>query len=431
MNRSNFRVYAASAILLFSACSKKSTPAPEIPEPEEPKKEGVFVISATPGLGRADILYTVNRLDSGELITEGTGVEQSGSRNFIINNDMLFSLKFGGAGVGAVTAYKINEERQLEKVTDFQTETMHVRGNAGDDILMMKQAWQPAEDFTQWYRFNTKTLQIENQGEFNSEELAGVEKNEKAFFTSFTKVGDKIFAPYWSIVSGQAFMSDYLDSNWIAVYNYPAMTLDKVIRDGRTGSIGAYFASGLEVDENEDIYVFGTKLTYRGRTDTLSDTPSGIMKIKKNTTEYDQTYFLDISKVAGKGQYVYRKMYLGKGNFLLTMGERKSYNPYGTTLALFYPSLIRFAIVNVYDGTFKWVSGTPDPSTIGHTSSDYSDNYSALDGTGYLAITYGTFGSAKSTVYKFDAATATATPGLTTKEGSTTITAINWVPVSQ
>ncbi len=437
MKRVKFFTLVFTALIAFSACSKDSSPIapePETPEPEPElpvKKEGVFVISTAAFSGAAEVLHTSNTLDSGILNTVSSGVEQSGSRSYTVNNGVLFSLMFGGSAAGAVTAYNANSEKQLEKVTDFQSETMHVRSNVGDDVLMMKQAWQPAEEFSKWYRVSSNSLQIEAQGEFNSKELAGIDKNEKAFFTSFAKVGDKVFAPYWSITSGQTFSSNYLDSNWIAVYNYPDMTLEKVIRDGRTGSIGSYFASGLEIDENEDAYVFGTKLQFRTTSDNASNTPAGIMKIKKGTTEYDPTYFINISSAAGEGQYIFRKMYLGKGYFLLTMGsDRKLYNPYGTTLAFFYKSTIRYAIVNVYDGTFKWVTGTPAPETIGYTSADYSENYSPLDGTGYIAISSGSsMFAASSVVYKFDAETATATPGLKVESGF--ITAINWLPVKE
>ena len=437
MKHNKLFIALVSIVLIFSSCSKNNTPDPIVPpEVEEPDgedkpKEGIFVLSGRSGLAGADVLYTSSTLDEGVLVTAGTGVEQSGSRAYIKVNDLFLSMKFGGGGAGGVTAYKVNSDKALEKVTDFQTETMTASGAVGDDVLMMKQAWQPAEDFTQWFRFNSKTLQIENQGELNVKELAGVDKNEKAFFTSLNKVGDKVFAPYWSIQSAQAFYSNYLDSTWIAVYDYPSMTLNKVIRDGRTGSIGAYFASGLEIDEKEDIYVFGTKLGYKSSTDNLSKTPSGIMKIAKGMTEYDKTYFFDLSKTMGEGNYLYRKMYLGKGNFLLTVGERQSYNPYGTTLTIIYKSLLRFAIVNVYDGTFKWVTGAPEPATIFHTSVDYSNNYSALDGTGYLSLTTGSFGNTQTTIYKFDASTAAARPGLNIDNGNIAITEISWVPVTE
>lgn len=260
MKSSKF-LFIIVAVLMFSACSKdESTPHEEDPDEGIPR-EGVFVVAAKSGIAGSDYLLVANTLDEGTLSITGSGVEQSGAdRTYMVKNDMIFSFKFGGTGAGAVTAYKVNTDKKLQKVTEFQTETLQTYGSVGDDILMVKNAWQKEEEYNQWYRFDTKKLEIVAQGEINAEELAGKQKNEKAFFTDIKQVGDKVFAPFWSIESGANFRTNHPDSNYIAVYSYTDMKLEKVIKDGRTGSIGMYYRSGLEVDEQGDLYVLGTKL---------------------------------------------------------------------------------------------------------------------------------------------------------------------------
>jgi len=413
-------------MIFFSACKKNDHP-PIDNEPEaETPQEGVFVLAAKKGLAGADVLYTSATLE-GVLETEGKGVEQNGAdRSYVVQNGMIFSFLFGGSAPGAVTAYKINTAKQLEKVSSFQTETMHVYGTIGDDILMIKNAWQPEEEYANWYRLNTKTLQIVAQGEINANQLAG--NGGKAFFTDLKQVGDKVFAPYWNIESGRTFRTDFPDSTMIAVYSYPDMKLEKVIRDARTGSIGAYFRSGIEVDEQGDVYVIGTKLGPDKSGQFSTKTPVAIMKVKKGTTEYDKSYFFNITEASG-GKYIFKKLYLGKGNFLLVTGDKP--NAYGTTDGVLGGYGIRFAIVNVYDATFKWVTGAPDTQSIYRTT-EYSFNYSPLDGkTGYLGINLldmNTF-TFKGAVYKFDAETAAATETLTL-DGQGGFTSINWVPVT-
>lgn len=430
MNYKKLFISLSAAILLFSACKKNQVaPSPE-PEPTTPTvEEYVYVISARSTTYGADVLYTATSLDNGSLITKAQGIEQSGQRNYVTNGKTLISLKFGGGGAGAVTAYKANANKELEKLTDFQTETMYAYGSVDDEVLMMKQAWQPAETFSQWYRFDTKSLQIAAQGEFNSVELGGAEKNEKVFFNSFTKVGNYVFAPYWSIHSGQTFSTSYLDSAYVAVYEYPSMKVHKIIRDGRTGSIGNYLASGADLDEKGDFYVIGTKAQFRNNStkDRASNTPAGIMRINKGTTEFDKTYFVNLSQHIGSDQIVGRKLYLGKGYYMITTGSPIGIaaNPYATTVL--YGFKPKFAIVNVYDGSFKWVTGVPEASTIQYCS-EYSPNYSPLDGTGYMAVTYTEDGKATSSVFKFDGAAATATKGLTT---TNFITHVSRLPVSK
>lgn len=412
------------SVFIFSACSKDSV-APDEEEPQEEEegpREGVFVLAAKKGLAGADILLTSNTLDEGEISTSGTGVEQSGSdRTYFVKNDMIFSFMFGGSAAGAVTAYKVNASKQLEKVTDFQTETLHTYGGVGDDILMIKNSWQAAEEYMQWYRFDTKKLEIVALGEINTKELAGKQKNEMAFFTDIKQVGDKVFAPFWSIQSGQNFRTSNPDSTFIAVFSYPDMKLEKVIKDARTGSIGAYFRSGMEVDENGDVYVIGTKLGPDSDGQYSTKTPVAFTKIKNGTTEYDKSYFFNITEASG-GKYIFQKLYLGEGNFLLVMGDQP--NTYGTTMYLYTP--ISFAIANVYDASYRPVTGANIPASIYRTT-EYSYNYSPLDGkTGYIGINTLTDPGA---IYKFDAETATATPALKVDAGG--FTSISWVPVSE
>ncbi len=435
MNHNKLLIALGCILLISGACRKDpaNTPEPTDPDPEE---NYIYVISGRRAASGADVIYTAPSLDEGSLLTRAQGIEQSGERNYVTNGATLLSLKFGGGGAGSVTAYRANANKMLEKITDFQTETMTVRGSIGDDVLMMKQAWQPAETFSQWYRFDVKSMQIVGQGEFNSVELGGAAKNEKAFFNSFDKVGDYVFAPYWSIHSGQTFSTTYLDSAYVAVYEYPSMRLNKIIRDGRTGSVGNYFASGADLDEKGDYYVIGTKAQFRNNTtlDRTSETPAGILRINKGTTEFDKAFFFNIGEKIGENEIVGRKLYLGGGSFLLTIGVpigepfpgMKVPNPYASTASI-YAFRPKFAIVNVYNGSFKWVTGAPEPSAIQYCS-EYSDNYSSLDGTGYMAVTYTEDGAVESSVYKFDAATASATRGLTTP---IFITHISKLPVSE
>lgn len=421
MKSSKF-IFIVLFALLFSACDKDPvTPIEEPPTEEEPG-EGLFILATKKGLAGADVLLTSSTLDEGVISPTGAGVEQNGAdRTYLVKNNMLFSFMFGGSQAGAVTAYKVNAEKQLVKVTDFQTETLHTYGSVGDDILMVKNSWQSAEEYMSWYRFDTKKLAIVAQGEINTKQLAGIQKNEMAFFTDIKQVGDKVFAPFWSIENAVGFKTKHPDSSYIAVFSYPDMKLEKVIKDARTGSIGTYFRSGMEVDENGDVYVIGTKLGPDMSGQYSTTTPVAFMKIKKGTTEYDKSYFFNITE-ASAGKYIFQKLYLGKGNFLLVMGDAP--NTYGTTMYFFTP--ISFAIANVYDASYKVVTGSAIPASIYRTT-EYSFNYSPLDGkTGYIGINTLTDPGA---IFKFDAETATAVPALKVDAGG--FTSINRVLISK
>jgi len=375
---------------------------------------GKFIIAATPAAteGVADYLLTVDNLDAGTLSTKNNGVEQDGTwRYYTTSGNLFFSMLYGQGNPGAVTAYKLDGSGSLQKVTNFQTETVQAFAPVDNDILLMKIARSASSDISHWYKVNTETLQLAGEGEINTRALAG--NGELAHFSWITQVGDKVFAPYFSIKADgvDGFGTKYPDSSWIAVFNYPDMSLNKVIRDNRTSFIGAYFTDGLEVDEKGDIYAYASPTATSNGTIT-STTPCAFMRINSGTTAYDQSYFFNISEKSGSS-YIRYKLYLGNGVFLLGMTDPE--NPAkGST--------DRFAVANVYDQTFSWVTGTPDPTTV--TSVSYLNSYAPMDGkTGYVGITTS---DGKSIVYKFDAGSATASKGLEVEGG--TITAIRWLP---
>ncbi|MGO3161895.1 DUF4374 domain-containing protein [Sphingobacterium sp. JB170] len=426
MKITSFFIYLFSAAIIFSACSKDPAPIDDNSgKEEEVPKEGVFIVTTrnSPFAG-ADVIHTVNSLDSGLLVTVGTGIQQSAaSINYLSNNGFLYSLPFNRSAPGPISIFKATADKKITALSEIQTESMTAIGNVGDELLLFKNAWQPEEEFTQWFRVDTKTQEIVASGELSANKLAG--NGEKAFFTTPAKVGDKVFAPFWSIESGRTFGSAYQDSSYIAVYSYPEMKLEKVIRDDRSGGIGTLLTSGIEVDEQGDTYIFNMKMTYdKAGINYSTKTPVAITKIKKGTTEYDESYFFDITK-ASNSHYIWQKSYLGKGYFLLTMCP-KAY-AYATP---FYSSIMgggmRFAIANVQDQSFKWVTGAPASADI--VSSTGENNYSALDGTGYVGIYYNEDKVGKSTIFKVDAPTAVATPTLTT-DNKAAITTINWVEI--
>lgn len=311
---------------------------------------------------------------------------------------------YGQGNPGAVTTYQLNSQGALEKVSDFQSETVHAFAPVGDDIVMARVA-RSGEPIGAWYRINADQVQIVDEGQWNLEEIAN--NGERAHFSWITQVGDKIFAPYFSIKGccNDGFGTSYPDSSWVAVFDYPSMELNKVIKDDRTSFIGRYFLSGLEVDEQGDAYAFSSSVATSNGAMT-STLPSAFTRIKKGELEFDQSYYFNVEEKAD-GYYVASKTYAGNGKFIVTMNKTKNAYAAGN----------RFGVADVYNKTFTWVTGAPSEESI---LSVTTNNYSPKDGTSaYIGITT----DQGSWVYEFDAQEATATQGLKVEGG--TITAIS------
>tara|TARA_R110002167_G_scaffold360062_1_gene577419 strand:- start:2243 stop:3493 length:1251 start_codon:yes stop_codon:yes gene_type:complete len=401
-------LYAAAALL--ASCSNDDTPSKG---EEETENDSKYIITATPTAseGVADYILTADDLSQGTISTVGNGIEQDGTwRYYVTNNNKFFSLLYGQGNPGAVTTYQLNNTGTLDKLSDFQSETVQAFEAVDNDILLIKISRSSDAPIAYWYRLDTETLQFVDEGQINTQELADKENGELAFFSWITQVGDKVYLPYFTVkgISTDRFGTEYPDEANIAVYSYPEMELEKIIHDDRTSFIGRYFINGLTLDEKGDAYAFSSSVATNNGVIT-STKPSAITRIKKGETEFDQTFLYNIEEATG-GKYVTTQMYLGNGKFLVNLENIENKGAYATGK--------EYAIINIYTESITMVTGIPAPENI--VSVTFRNNYVSEDKkTAYVGITTNT----GSYVYNIDVATATATQGLEVQGG--VITAIS------
>lgn len=376
---------------------------------EEGKQTERFIIAASSleHTGIADYLLTVEDIEKGTVSLKNNGIEQDGAyRYYLTAKNKFYSLLYGQGSPGAVTAYALSKDGKLQKTNNFVTETVQVYGAIDNDFVMWKVPRSGVE-IAPWYIVNTDSDAIVKQGVINTVELAN--NGERAHFSGLTQMGNKLVAPYFSMrgITGDVWGTSFPNTAWAAVYEYPSMKLEKVIKSDKSSYIGGYFKNGLIQDEKGDGYAFSSaNVTDKGK--VLSTNPSGILKIDGKTLEFDNSYFWDIEK-ATNGYFVNNFIYAGKGNFIARLENNKLED-----------GDVRYAALNVYTKTFKWVEGLP----TGIKDLGFADkgNYSVMDGkTVYVGVTTkeGSF------IYKMDAEKATATKGVKVEGG--TITAITKV----
>jgi hypothetical protein len=387
---------------LFTACSKDGD-KPGDGDGGGNKGKTKYIIASAPiaSTGVADYLLTSDVITSGAITTQGNGTEQDGTyRYYITHRNRFFSLLYGQGNPGAVTTYNLNGEGKLTKVSNFQSETVQVHTSIGDDILTMKVPRSGNENALM-FRIDANKSQIVGEAQVNIVQLAG--NGERAHFTWATQAGNKLFAPYMSIkgAAPDVFGTNFPDSCWVAVFSYPDLKLERVIRDDRTSFLGAYFTNGLVQIESGDLYGFsGSSATSNG---TPSSTkPSAVVRIKKDATEFDKNYLFNLETASGGHRFA-SQTHFGNGKFLLEMYAEKGKTSGAT----------RFAVVDVTAQTFAWVTGTPEGITA------TSDLCNLVEGDGktiYVGITSGD----GSYIYSFDANTAKATRGLKVEGGKIT-----------
>lgn len=398
---------ALAALVSFSVFSCKSD---NDTNPDGGNK-GNFVLAVTPvaSTAVADYLVTASDLESGTVSILGNGIEQDGTyRYYVTHNNKFFSMLYGQGNPGAVTTYEVTDGR-LTRLKNFTSETVQAFAPVNDDILMLKIPRNITNPLANYYQVNTNSLTITKEGTINTQDI--LKNGESAFFTWIKQVGTKVYAPFMSIKAccDAAFETAFPNNAWIAVYSYPDMTFEKVITDDRTSFIGRYFRDGLAVDEKGDVYAFSSSVA-TGNKVLNSTKPSAITRINAGTTEFDKDYYFDIEAVSN-GKNITNWIYVGQGKFVVQMTTKEEKGGYTDGKHL--------GIVDVYNKTFKDVTGMPAISTIKAVT---YNNYTPKNGIAYIGIATT---EAISYVYKIDAATATATQGLRVEGGS--ITAVNRV----
>lgn len=389
------------AIGTLASCQKTSSGDETTPEPTA---NGTYILTVSPAAstGVADYLLTSQSLETGTVTTKQNGVEQDGTyRYYVTHNGKFFSMLYGQGNPGAVTAYNI-QGGKLNKLTNFQTETVQAFAPVNDDLLLFKISRSLTAPTSSWYKVNTNSLTITSEGTVNTLDMTGL--GELAHFTWLKQVGNKVFAPYQTI-NDRSFNTAYPDRAFIAVFNYADMKLEKIITDNRASFIGSYFRDGLSVQENGDVYGFSPSAATTGN--NLSSTkPSAVLKIKAGTTEFDQSYYFDVEAASG-GMNITSWIYVGNNTYIVQSQAKSEKTS--------FPAGLRMGIVNVVDKTYKAVTGFP---AVAEISTVTTTNYTPKDGkTGYVGVN---FKDGTSYVYKIDASTQTATRGLKIEGGTVT-----------
>lgn len=390
--------FSLAVATALSSCSKSDS---------GPSSAGNFIIAATPiaSTAVADYLLTTASLDTGTVSTLGQGKEQDGSyRYYVTHRNMFFSMLYGQGNPGAVTTYNITNGN-LNKITNFQTETVQSFAPVNKDLLLVKSP-RTITDLGAtafWYQVNTDSLKITKKGEIDAMKLAN--NGEIGHFSWIKQVGDKVFAPFFCILD-RSFNTNHPNEAWVAVYSYPDMKLEKVITDNRTSYIGRYFNDGLALVESGDTYAFSPSIASKDGQIT-STKPSAITRIKAGTTEFDQSFYIDFEALTG-GNNIMNWYYVGNDTFVTLSTTKAEKGTYSTAKNV--------GILNVATKTYRAVTGIPAKADIASLS---TNNYATRDGIAYIGLN---MTDGINYVYKIDAGNATATRGVKVTGG--VITAI-------
>lgn len=393
MSKLNSFFYLLLAISLgLVACEEKVvTPTPV--------EGGITYSLKTTGTDETEFLLTQKDLMEGELSAINSGVEQTGWRFYYPIGKTLFAS--GYSADNQCAAFAIDENGALTQKGEFIFDNaLEMFGSAdnGETLLAME---IPRAGFQnrRLYFIDVNTVgvkKIVGTKIFESEPDSLI-----AWPTSLTVRGDKLFIPFHKLDAGGNFLTPQPNEAVIAVYSYPNVGTEpeKIISDTRTCHVGVNGTTeGLIEADNGDLYSFSCGAIMAGFS-TVPTKPSGILRIKAGTTDFDPNYFFDIEAATNGGKLFWFD-YVGDNKaiarVLITDNLAAPWGAYGRDI--FNQKLV---IIDLENKTITDVANVP------LHAKRYTSPISVEEGKVYVSIET----ASDAYVYQVDIASATGTRG--------------------
>lgn len=391
----NFKITAYSlliATLFFSSCKKDDdTPPTE-------SSEGFVMSLKTTGGDETEFIVSKEDIMSDSITAEGNGIEQTGWRFFYPVGNTLFAS--GYSDDNQCAGYADNGNGQIENKGEFIFENaLEMFGHSEDNETFLAMEI-PRTGFA------NRRLHFVDVNTVFVKKIVGTRIYENtidslvAWPTALLVRDDKLFVPFHILDAKGWFTTPNPDTAYVAVYDYPNVGTEpvKIIKDSRTSNIGVNGATtSLISTEDGDIYSFSCGAEMAGFA-PASSKPSAILKIKSGETEFDTSYFFNITEETSGGtlfwfDYVANGKAIGR---VLTHDNGGAWAAYGRDV--FNQKLV---IIDLENETITDVADVP------LHAKRYSSPILEEDGNVYVSIET----ADDAYVYKVDVANATATKG--------------------
>ena len=247
-----------------------------------------------------------------------------------------------------------------------------------------------------FYTVDVASNTITNRDEVPIDDVYDAERD-WIFHTGLQVSGDQLYQTFYP-VNANTFDTQNTDTAYVAIYSYPELALQEVIKDTRTGPAGAFGTrSGLFRTENGDLYTVSTTSFANGY--SQSTQPAGILRIPAGTNAFDPDYFFNTDEAENGGKIAHAH-YIGDGKLFATVTTQEP-----TIDDRWSDAFLQLAIVDLNAQTITPVSGAPSnfKGNGGRSFAAFLD-----DGKVYTSIADE---SGVVNIYATDVATAIATKG--------------------
>ncbi len=388
-----FKSLLIGTALFALSCKKKEDAA----TPPSPYLLGVGITTSS-GTGSSTVNYVVktNSLTEGTISPLGNGLTLIGYRDYAIGNKTVFAL----GGLGEVNVNGIDQDASgrlnVTGTATFAKSADDIQQVDNSKMLAVKLPAKADGDQAvfNFVDINGKTI----AGTYSSALTPLIVDGNQPTYTGMAVNGGKLYVSYMHF--DKDYKTPHTDTNYIAVYSYPAIAFEKVIKDVRTGPTGDILTkNGLFKVENGDIYAMSSSNLGYGY--TQSTKPGGFVRIKSGETAFDASYFFNTDLLGGKIAHI---KYLGNNLAFATIStlDPKTSDQWGDKslkMAIIDISAQKITDVKLQGGS---VTDLIHNGNGGRSFSVLSDN-----GKVYYTANIG----GVTNIYVIDVATATATKG--------------------
>lgn len=394
------KVLIASLVLLMfmSACSDDDNPA----DPKPDSNAGITMSLRLTGDNGPEYIVTKENIMQGEVSAVGQGIELTGWRFFYPVGKTLFAS--GYSEDNQCAAYANDGTGKIVKKGEFIFDnSLEMFGHSDDNKTLLAMEI-PRTGFSN-RRLHFVDVNTSLVSKIVGTRIFESQTDSLVAWPSALQVRDnKLFIPFHKLDVKGLFTTPRADTAFVAVYSYPNVGAqpEKIITDSRTSNIGVNGATtGLIQTDNGDLYSFSCGAKMAGFA-PASSKPSGILRIKSGSTDFDPDYFFNIETAANGGKlfwfdYIGGNKAIGR---ILTDDNGAAWGAFGREI--FNQKLV---IIDLASKTVTDVAGVP------LHAKRYSSPVLVEDGKVYVSIET----ASEANVYQVDIATGKGTKGASIK----------------
>lgn len=347
-----FATYAlvAAVLALTSSCSDNDS------EDEYSGNDAfVLTLAYAPTSGYNYDYYTVQFEDvmSGTLSAAGKGFHQLGYFSYDNVDDQIYST--GGLETSGITALKKGSDGSLTAIggtLSFDNSLQDVVETEDGKLLGVEIS--SSSDVVKLHIIDPSDVTVSNSKSITVSSLTSLSGPS---YSGMVQSGSYVYLSFY-ISNPITYATAYTDQAQVAVFTYPGLQFVSVMEDDRTGPIGGFGTkSGLIKDENGNVYALSHSNPANGFSQFTQE--AAILRINKNTTSFDQTYFFSFNGVAD-GKTTAHLVYLGSGKVFAQMNQSARADQ-----TAWSDSPLKPAVLDLTNKTINYITGVPQYSGIG------------------------------------------------------------------